>query len=81
MTLIQSTGACKCPKGEIIDEFFHDAVLDVFFENSRVDTTYRDVVKMMVKEYNFDARQLSVNSELEILRIGRAIDKRAHRLF
>ena len=56
-------------------DFFVNVLADpartFFFNNARDDMTFDEMARMMVKEYNSDARQLQVQGILETLRLDK----------
>ena len=56
-------------KADFFVNVFSGPARTFFFENARNDMTYDDVATLIVQEYDSDARQLQVHSELDNLRL------------
>lgn len=56
-------------KADFFSIVFEGAARTFFFNNAREDMAFEELVDLMVKEYNSDARQLQVQRRLENLRL------------
>lgn len=52
-------------KAEYFIDVFSGSARDHFFDNCTTEMTYRELVDVMLSEYDSDARQFEAQSELE----------------